>query len=49
MGLDMYLTKRRRGSEDDRYFENVRTTIEQIERIIADAAEGDELFYHAWW
>ncbi len=36
-------------SYDDCYFENVQATIEQIGRVIADAAEDDELFYHAWW
>lgn len=33
----------------ERYFEGIDCTISQLEKVIAEAQEEDELFYHAWW
>ena len=34
---------------DDYYFENIAATIDMIGKVIAEATDADELFYHAWW
>lgn len=34
---------------DERYFEDIDCTIEQLEKVISETREYDELFYHAWW
>lgn len=34
---------------DEAYFDGIDCTLSQIEKVIAEAREGDELFYHAWW
>lgn len=34
---------------DDCYFENVAETERMLAQVISEAADDEELFYHAWW
>ena len=34
---------------DGYYFENLAETERMLAKVISEASDGDELFYHAWW
>ena len=34
---------------DDYYFENLAETERMLKKVVAEATDEDELFYHAWW
>lgn len=34
---------------DDYYFESLSLTVEQVERVLAEAGIDDRIYYRAWW